>query len=646
MSLGSVLAETSFSPPIKTTTSDYADLMDWSPTYPINTVGHTYPYKPSLLPSGSYDNELSRTLSFHRRRKEELRQLGLRRGSVNEEEFAKKRKRLMQEGEEDEDARDLLVTDALKASLYLEQQSATTVDNADATIGQQLLEVSKVAAFSLICLPLYPAMIASSAVASFLEAARTKFWARPTRRDASAMVVPDEVGRVLHRHHKRKKRRHTRKKSQASDHILRIDTFPQIQSSSNKVLQNLQRTPDSDPLAKLRDPSIRVPMHSSGNSGHATTERMTQANIQARYFKDAVEDATTGKALEEVMKSAVGTNEISFSQEEEVINQMRACELGPGAVSPSVQEYSKRFKAKARKREEHMRKLKEEQDRKERERLEAEAAVREKELARARLLERPIPSEPVIKPLSPEWEAKVDALMRKGPGVAVGRTSTGVELTQSSFRTLLPNSGDLGWLNDEIINAYMQAVVDYGNGDGGTRRTGPPRYHAFNSFFYKKLSEGGPGPLARWSKRAKIEGDKLLQVELIFIPVHLGNHWTLLVVSGTKKSIEYFDSLNGSPARLLKNAKLWLQSELKEKWVEDEWKVPSTLGPCQRNGYDCGVFTVTTAKMLMLGINPLAYSQRDIQIQRRRMAAELHYGGFKDEFSPPGPPGGGGRWNN
>jgi sentrin-specific protease 1 len=293
-----------------------------------------------------------------------------------------------------------------------------------------------------------------------------------------------------------------------------------------------------------------------------------------------------------------------------------------------------------------MRKLKEEQDKKERERLEAEAAAKERELAKARLLERPIPPEPVIKPLSLEWEARVDALMRKGPNVAVGRTSTGVELTQSSFRTLLPNTGDLGWLNDEIINAYMQAVVDYGNGDGVSRRTGPPRYHAFNSFFYKKLSESGPGPLARWSKRAKIEGDKLLQVELIFIPVHLGNHWTLLVVSGTKKSIEYFDSLNGSPARPLKNAKLWLQSELKEKWVENEWKVPSTLGPCQRNGYDCGVFTVTTAKMLMLGINPLAYSQRDIQIQRRRMAAELHYGGFKDEFSPPGPPGGGGRWNN
>src|SRR5436189_45148 len=135
------------------------------------------------------------------------------------------------------------------------------------------------------------------------------------------------------------------------------------------------------------------------------------------------------------MKSAVGTGEISFSQEQEVIDQMRECEIDPAATLSSVQKYSKRFKARAREKEQHVRKLKEEQDRKERERLEAEAAAKEKELAKARLLERPIPPEAVIKPLSPEWEAKVDALMRKGPSVAVGRTSTGVELTQSSFRT-------------------------------------------------------------------------------------------------------------------------------------------------------------------------------------------------------------------
>src|SRR5438876_69119 len=115
MSLNSMLAETSFSSPIMTATSDYADTMDWSPTYTRSSADLTYPCKPLIGLRGGYDNELGRTLSFHRRRKEGLRQLDLRGGSVKEEELARKRKRLLQEGEDSEDVRDVLVTDALKA---------------------------------------------------------------------------------------------------------------------------------------------------------------------------------------------------------------------------------------------------------------------------------------------------------------------------------------------------------------------------------------------------------------------------------------------------------------------------------------------------------------------------------------------------
>jgi Ulp1 protease family, C-terminal catalytic domain len=627
-----------------TTAGDYADTMDWSLTYMTNTVGLTTPRMPPLRPRGAYDNELGRTLSFHRRRREELRQLNLRNGLVDEAELARKRKRLAREGEDDDDNRDVLVTDALRASLSLERRSPTTtadnMGNMDITIGQQLLEISKTAAVSLLFLP---AMIASSAVSSLLEVARTKLWGQLTRNKPPATVV-DDTTRGDQRQIKRKKRRHAKKKSQILELASRIDSLPHTQSAGKEVLHTLQQTPTARTIATLDNPFISTPSESRADGD--TIGKVGRVDMQAKFLKHTVEDGTMGKPLDEVMKESVGRAEISFLQEEKVLDQMREFEISPGATWISVQKYSKRFEARERKKQEHLKKLREEQERKERERLEAEAAAKEKEIAKARLLERPTPSEAVIKPLSSEWEDRVDELMRSGPNVPLARTSTGVELKLNSFRTLLPKSGELGWLDDEIINAYMQAVVDYGNGGSGARRLEPPRYHAFNSFFYKKLNESGPATLARWSKRAKIEGDKLLQVELIFIPVHLGNHWTLLVVSGTKKSIEYFDSLNGSPTRPLKNAKLWLQNELKDKWVEDEWRIPGTLGPCQRNGYDCGVFTVTTAKMLMLGINPLAYSQSDIYIQRRRMAAELHYGGFKDEFSPPWPPGGAGSWDD
>ncbi|KAI9774311.1 MAG: Smt3-specific protease [Geoglossum simile] len=630
-----------------TAAGNYADTMDWPLAYMTNTVGLTSPPRPPLRPRSGYDSELGRTLSFHRRRREELRQLSFRKGSVSDAELARKRKRLAREGEDDDDTRDILVTDALKASLSLERRNPPTVDsmgNMDITIGQQLLEISKTAAVSLLSLP---AMIASSAVSSLFEVARTKLWGLPARNEVPATAIVDDTARGDQRQIKRKKRRHAKKKSQTLDLASRTNALPHTQPAGKEVLHTVQQTPTTSPIAALDDPFVSTPFEPRADGGGVVViaGKAGRADTQAKFRKHTMEDGTTGKPLDEVMRESMGRAEISFLQEERVLDQMRELEISPGATWISVQKYSKRFEARKKKKE-HLKKLKEEQERKERERLEAEAAAKEREMAKARLLERLTPSEAVIRPLSSEWEVRVDELMRSGPNVPLARTSTGVELKLNSFRTLLPRPGELGWLDDEVINAYMQAVVDYGNGGSGARRLESPRYHAFNSFFYKKLNESGPATLARWSKRAKIEGDKLLQVELIFIPVHLGNHWTLLVVSGTKKSIEYFDSLNGSPARPLKNAKLWLQNELKDKWVEDEWKTQGTLGPCQRNGYDCGVFTVTTAKMLMLGINPLAYSQSDIHMQRRRMAAELHYGGFKDEFSPPWPPGGGGSWVN
>lgn len=217
------------------------------------------------------------------------------------------------------------------------------------------------------------------------------------------------------------------------------------------------------------------------------------------------------------------------------------------------------------------------------------------------------------------------------------------------------------WLNDEIINAYMQAVVDYGqkrahelravipSGKSSSPSSTPtvpppssqqaasasmPRYHYFNTYFYPKIRDQGPSSVDRWLKRAKLDPRRLLEMERIFIPVHQGAHWTLLVISPRFRTIEYFDSLNGRPASFVRAVKRWLAYCLKDDWNEDEWKVPLTKSPVQENGYDCGVFTITTARMITLGIDPMAYNQTDIPLQRRRIAAELINGGLHGEFDP------------
>ncbi|KAI9828083.1 MAG: hypothetical protein M1832_003610 [Thelocarpon impressellum] len=276
-----------------------------------------------------------------------------------------------------------------------------------------------------------------------------------------------------------------------------------------------------------------------------------------------------------------------------------------------------------------------------RERAEREASERatqqvEAEAAARARLERRLPAEKVIQALTPEWDAKVSGAMAHAQAKKeLAWTSNGQSLTRGDFGTLLPTSAidtTGGWLNDEIVNAYLQTVVDHGLGRSTpgrhAERKVTPKYHAFNSFFYKNIRERGPASVERWTKRAGIAKGDLLKAERIFVPVHQGAHWTLLVVSPLSKTIEYFDSLGGSSRSFVDNITKWLKNELGDRFVPEEWRVLATQSPRQTNGVDCGVFTVTTAKMILLGINPVAYSQDDIPQQRRRMVAELLNGGF------------------
>ncbi|KAI9871093.1 MAG: Smt3-specific protease [Pleopsidium flavum] len=273
--------------------------------------------------------------------------------------------------------------------------------------------------------------------------------------------------------------------------------------------------------------------------------------------------------------------------------------------------------------------------RKAEERAKKEAEAEEE---RKKKSERRMPTEKVIKPLSAEWEKKVDAALAAGDGAQLATTSTGNTLKRKDFGTVLPVAGRDragGWLNDEIITGYLQAVVDHGQAmTNSTGRGKTPKYYAFNTFFYSNIRDKGVESVKRWATKGRIGGKALLDVERVFIPVHEHSHWTNIVVGPMARTIEYFDSMGGSPRRYIANVKAWLEQELGPAYVEEEWAVVNSSSPQQQNGLDCGVFAATTAKMIMLGINPMAYGHEDIPTQRRRMVAELLNGGFHGVFEP------------
>ena len=257
-----------------------------------------------------------------------------------------------------------------------------------------------------------------------------------------------------------------------------------------------------------------------------------------------------------------------------------------------------------------------------------------------------IPIDNVVPPLSQAWEQKVAAALANAPGRVVAHTSRGTEITRRDIGMVLPQHGTQdpanGWLNDAIIEAYLQAIVDHGNEAAGHKRGETPKFHAFNNFFYNNLKEGGYDKVRRWAGKAKIGGTDLLNVEWVFIPVNVGgSHWTLIAVSPTRRTIEYYDSFHGRVTHQFRNIKVWLKGELKNDYKPEEWKVVEDSimpgmgkGPSQLNGSDCGVFTLTTAKMLSLGVDPMAYGAGDMPMQRRRIVAELIHGGLTDEFKP------------
>ena len=271
--------------------------------------------------------------------------------------------------------------------------------------------------------------------------------------------------------------------------------------------------------------------------------------------------------------------------------------------------------------------------------LAREKALREEEERKAKGLRR-IPTSKLILPLSVDWDKKVDdAMAASSNSHQVATTVKGIPLTRKDFGTLLPQAGrdpPLAWVNDDIILAYLQAIVDFQLKKVGYKRGQVPKYHAFSTFFYKNLSEKGVGSVDRWAKRAGLEGEKLLLAEQVFIPIHQQSHWTLLVVSPMRRTIEYFDSFHGDGKVIIDKTKEYLRSEVGPAFKASEWKVhTSAPSPTQYNGRDCGVFLATTAKMIALGYDPAkAYTANDIAVQRRRMAAELINGGFVGDLAP------------
>ncbi|KAI5404478.1 probable ubiquitin-like-specific protease 2B isoform X2 [Lathyrus oleraceus] len=205
-----------------------------------------------------------------------------------------------------------------------------------------------------------------------------------------------------------------------------------------------------------------------------------------------------------------------------------------------------------------------------------------------------------------------------------------VSLSKRDFDLLQPDT----FINDTIIDFYIQYLKNQ------IQEEEKPRFHFFNSFFFRKLvdldknpSSASDGKAAFLRVRKWTRKINLFEKDYIFIPVNFNLHWSLIVICHPGEVVNFndkelanslrvpcilhMDSIKGNHSGL----KNLLQSYLWEEWKERHKDAPeedlsalfSNLRflplalPQQDNSYDCGLFLLHYLE-LFLAEAPLTFN--------------------------------------
>mmetsp|Transcript_25006 Transcript_25006/g.35018 ORF Transcript_25006/g.35018 Transcript_25006/m.35018 type:complete len:660 (+) Transcript_25006:108-2087(+) len=172
------------------------------------------------------------------------------------------------------------------------------------------------------------------------------------------------------------------------------------------------------------------------------------------------------------------------------------------------------------------------------------------------------------------------------------------------------------WLNDEVINFYMNVLMDR-----NSKEPSLPKMFIFNTFFFSML-EKGYERVKKWTRKVDV-----FSLNYVIIPVHLGVHWCLAVINFVDKRFEYYDSMGGPNKAALKAMRNYLIQEYKDKKKQQfdltGWTdyMPRDI-PQQQNGYDCGVFMCRYADCISQN-KPFNFKQKDMQTIRKRMILDI-----------------------
>ncbi|ORD95894.1 SENP2 [Hepatospora eriocheir] len=167
-------------------------------------------------------------------------------------------------------------------------------------------------------------------------------------------------------------------------------------------------------------------------------------------------------------------------------------------------------------------------------------------------------------------------------------------LSHSDFLTLCHNA----WLNDKIINCYLELLSKYNN-----------HVKIFNTHFYPNLI-----------KNPEFDGRELSKTDmnkkLFIFPINNRFHWSLLIFD--KEFLKYYDSLPQLNVLAVKVIKKYLMHKfnLPRLFVKNMINFPK-----QSNSDDCGVYLCQYTKYIIYDLQ--IFSSSDINSLRAQMLHEL-----------------------
>ena len=121
-----------------------------------------------------------------------------------------------------------------------------------------------------------------------------------------------------------------------------------------------------------------------------------------------------------------------------------------------------------------------------------------------------------------------------------------------------------------------------------------------------------------WTRR-----EDIFSKDILLIPIHLGNHWTLVIVDLQLKQINYMNSLGHRNDVCLALVLRYLVEEARGRKLThfdvEQWHLSNVSNlPRQTNNYDCGVFALNYGEYTARNAR-FTFTQADVPYFRRRM---------------------------